>query len=364
MAWYNPYDWVKGSEAVKQARKGNYRAAAINTVYNLSGARDIADAKREFQKDNYLGAAGDLATGLTFLIPGVGAVGRTALKVGSHVGTKATKIAFKEAAEKASQTRVEKALTKELYLKNSKKPITTLVPKTAQTVVPLTSMAVQTVAGSLAPEPASPYAKYTKAYGQYPVAPAAKKPPLAQATKRPTVPGTKAPMKYFTQTFTPNVTTGEPQVTTEDTTNTINGKVIPKPGTVSTSGATAANPVMDAALAQYGASLSKLASKGAMAQQNIFDRGFTGLQSAYGTAADIYGGRAPAILGQAVQGVNREMITGLGKQAIQNVEDQGTLASSYDEAVRKAYSGEAQKALDLQEKRIQNVSQIKKIGGI
>lgn len=87
-----------------------------------------------------------------------------------------------------------------------------------------------------------------------------------------------------------------------------------------------------------------------------------GLMGARGGAADIYGGRAPALLGQAVTGAQRNMLTQQVADAIQYNAELEALRRAYSEAVGSAYSGLAETALDRANQRAAVAAQINRLG--
>lgn len=95
------------------------------------------------------------------------------------------------------------------------------------------------------------------------------------------------------------------------------------------------------------------------ALRELFSQGIMG---ARGIGADIYGGRAPALLGQATTGVQRDFLTGLSAEQMRYQAALEALRRSYSGAVGEAYSGLADASLDRANERAALAAQINRLG--
>jgi hypothetical protein len=114
--------------------------------------------------------------------------------------------------------------------------------------------------------------------------------------------------------------------------------------------------------AQYLADLAALASRSAAADAGLRERFSQNIMGARGGAADIIGGRAPAILGQAVTGARRDYSTGQSAQALSDLAEQEALRRTYSRSIQSAYKSEADKILKDVKERSQLAAQIRGIG--
>lgn len=99
-----------------------------------------------------------------------------------------------------------------------------------------------------------------------------------------------------------------------------------------------------AAEADRVAALAALAAQQRQQELALRDEYSQNLLAAQSSAADIYGGRAPAIFGQAVTGARRNYISGRSQQVQESISERAALKRSYDEAIRQAYVAAAQQA--------------------
>jgi len=87
-----------------------------------------------------------------------------------------------------------------------------------------------------------------------------------------------------------------------------------------------------------------------------------GIMGARGMAADIYGGRAPALLGQAVTGTQRDFLVNMSAEEMRNQAALEALRRSYSEAVGTAYENLGNTALDRANERAALAAQINRLG--
>lgn len=97
-----------------------------------------------------------------------------------------------------------------------------------------------------------------------------------------------------------------------------------------------------AAEADKVAALAALAAQQRQQEVAARDLYSQGLMAAQSSAADIYGGRAPAIFGQAVTGAKRGYVSDRSQQVQQSIAERTALRRAYDEAIRQAYVNAAQ----------------------
>lgn len=113
---------------------------------------------------------------------------------------------------------------------------------------------------------------------------------------------------------------------------------------------------------QYQADLAAAAAQNfaqRAAAREVFSQGIT---QAQGGAADIYGGRAPALLGQAVTGTQRNLLINQAAEELRYQAAQEALRRAYSEAVGTAYTNLATSALQNANDRSIVAAQIKKLG--
>lgn len=97
-----------------------------------------------------------------------------------------------------------------------------------------------------------------------------------------------------------------------------------------------------AAEADRVAALAALAAQQRQQDLALRDQYSQALIGAQSSAADIYGGRAPAIFGQAVTGARRNYVSGRSQQVQESISERAALKRAYDEAIRQAYVAAAQ----------------------
>ena len=155
-------------------------------------------------------------------------------------------------------------------------------------------------------------------------------------------------------------TSGVPVVTSPSAT--------PTPETTSSTG-TFSTPVIPAlpssvilARQQYDADRAAAAATRYANEAAIRELFSQGVMGARGGAADIYGGRAPALLGQAVTGVQRDFLVNQAAEEMRNQAALEALRRSYSEAVGTAYGNLGNTALDRANERSALAAQIKRLG--
>jgi len=87
-----------------------------------------------------------------------------------------------------------------------------------------------------------------------------------------------------------------------------------------------------------------------------------GLIGSMQSAADIYGGRAPALLGQFVTGQQRQAVQQASANLQARTAEEQALAQAYAQALGEQYGQYGQRALDEARRRSEMVSQIRSIG--
>jgi hypothetical protein len=134
-------------------------------------------------------------------------------------------------------------------------------------------------------------------------------------------------------------------------------------GSVST-GSTAAGVPSPVAIArqQYDADRAAAAATRYANEAAIREVFSQGLMGARGGAADIYGGRAPALLGQAVTGTQRDFLINQAAEELRNQAALEALRRAYSEAVGSAYQGLGDTALDRANQRSAIAAQINRLG--
>lgn len=113
---------------------------------------------------------------------------------------------------------------------------------------------------------------------------------------------------------------------------------------------------------QYQADLAAAAAQNfaqRAAAREVFSQGIT---QAQGGAADIYGGRAPALLGQAVTGNQRDLLINQAAEELRYQAAQEALRRAYSEAVGSAYQGLAANAINNANSRSAVAAQINRLG--
>jgi hypothetical protein len=112
----------------------------------------------------------------------------------------------------------------------------------------------------------------------------------------------------------------------------------------------------------YLADLAGAAARSRGRQFNLADVLSQNVMQSRDTAADIYGGRAPAIFGQGVTGAQGEYIQGVGGETQRAVTELDAIERAYGKAVADAYAAEAKKIKDTATARTSLVAQMKGIG--
>jgi hypothetical protein len=118
-----------------------------------------------------------------------------------------------------------------------------------------------------------------------------------------------------------------------------------------------------AAEADKVAALAALAAEQRREDAAIRDAYSQNLMAAQSSAADMYGGRAPAILGQGVTGARRRYVSGRSTMVQENVAERAALQRAYNEAIRQAYAAAAQQALDNARANAQTVAMVSQTMG-
>lgn len=143
--------------------------------------------------------------------------------------------------------------------------------------------------------------------------------------------------------------------------------VVPQPAgtTVDTSGTAqaAVNPQVQAKTDAYAAALKIAEAQAGVRLQGIMDKNLASQQQAMGMAADTYGGRAPAILGQSLTGVARDLNLNVQNESLKELETTGALGSTYDEAIRAAVEKQYADRINIAQKRANLIQQVAQIQG-
>ena len=111
--------------------------------------------------------------------------------------------------------------------------------------------------------------------------------------------------------------------------------------------------------ARYLADLASQAQSAAAADaatRELYSQNVMGVR---GGAADILGGRAPAILGQGVTGARRSYATGQVANTLSNISEQEALRRTYGSSLLKAYEKEAKQVLTATQERARAAAQIR-----
>jgi hypothetical protein len=96
-----------------------------------------------------------------------------------------------------------------------------------------------------------------------------------------------------------------------------------------------------------------------ISRRNVLSAGLTGAGQ---MAADIYGGRSPAILGQAITGQQRQALQSNVANLQARTADEMALAQMFAETSGLGYSGASQNALEDAKRRAEMINQIKAVG--
>lgn len=121
-------------------------------------------------------------------------------------------------------------------------------------------------------------------------------------------------------------------------------------------------PQVTATASQYLAKQTALeaqARQDSAARRSNFARNVIGAGSG---AADIYGGRAPAIFGQALTGAQRQERVQAAQQASMQAEQERALMESYINALGEDYSEMAQQGIEQARRRSENMATINRVG--
>ena len=111
--------------------------------------------------------------------------------------------------------------------------------------------------------------------------------------------------------------------------------------------------------ARYLADLASQAQRAAAADaatRELYSQNVMGVR---GGAADVLGGRAPAILGQGITGARREYTTGQVANTLSNMSEQEALRRTYGSSLLKAYEKEAKQVLTATQERARAAAQIR-----
>jgi hypothetical protein len=333
-------------------------------AYQLFGGKQFKDAGTDFSKGNYASSAGNAGMGLLFSVPFLG---------------KAAKVSKLSQLEKASKLPSTRFMNK-----NNPSIISKFAPNTVNksllgyypigsglasgfgsqpTTQSNTSFTQpQTIAGQV--QTTAKPTTLPNAINKYNTGTTSASIPASNSNQiyaggTSTAPTYQAPASY------PINPTNTVNTTTLEGINAASGVQSPAGTTVDTSGTaqTGLSPQVQAQNAAYGAALKQAAAEANIRLQNISNANLTGQQQSMGQAADIYGGRAPAILGQALTGNARALQENMGNEAIREATTQGTLVSGYDEAIRKAVEKQYADLLNIAQNRAAQVAQMSKIQG-
>ena len=136
-------------------------------------------------------------------------------------------------------------------------------------------------------------------------------------------------------------------------------------GTSTDAGASANKPLpagVQRASSQFLANLSQLEASGRRQSAARRSNFATSVIGAGSTAADIYGGRAPAIFGQALTGAQRAERRTASAQALSQADQEKALRDAYAAALGEEYSSLAQRGIDDARRRAENISITNRVG--
>lgn len=324
-------------------------------AYQLFGGKQFKDAGTDFGKGNYGSSAKNFGMGTLFSVPILGKA------------AKISKLAQLEKAAKIPSTRFMNV--------NNPSIISKLAPNTVNKAL----LGYYPIGSGLASGFGSQPTTQSNTSFTQPMTIAGQVQTTANPTTQP-----NAINKYNTSTTSASIPASNSNSMTAGGTATapayqapasypLNPPAITQPGmvampsgtTVDTSGTaqTGLSPQVQAQNAAYGAALKQAAAEANIRLQNISNANLTGQQQSMGQAADIYGGRAPAIMGQALTGNARALQENMGNEAIREATTQGTLASGYDEAIRKAVEKQYADMLNIAQNRAAQVAQMTKVQG-
>lgn len=119
---------------------------------------------------------------------------------------------------------------------------------------------------------------------------------------------------------------------------------------------------VSAEAAQYGADLASAAERSYAGQAALREQLSQNMIKSSGLAADIYGGRSPAIMGQATTGGQRDFVTGMSAQAAADLTKEAALAKGYSSNITKQYETLASNALKRTRATAEGAAKIKALG--
>ena len=119
---------------------------------------------------------------------------------------------------------------------------------------------------------------------------------------------------------------------------------------------------VSAEAAQYGADLASAAERSYAGQAALREQLSQNMIKSSGLAADIYGGRSPAIMGQATTGGQRDFVTGMSAQAAADLAKEAALAKGYSSNITKQYETLASNALKRTRATAEGAAKIKALG--
>lgn len=335
-------DFRAAAKSYEKNRK-NLQTAAVNTAkgfgdvaYQATGARQFKQAGTEFNKGNYAGAFGQAALGTAYTVPLVSRAAGVAM----------------------AAPRIIKVLP------NASNYFTKTVRALTQPTVNKAIIATPFVQGVTSGLNEGNQQNYSNGYSGYAggydannqfIKDYATKWGISEADAAKALGGVyKAPAKSNTgsqpKRGTATGTLVKKEKTGDNTVNTSQIQTVPMK-----------TPQQVANEAAYAAALAKEGYDAERNQYNITDAFNTNLQQATSGAADVYGGRAPAILGNALAGVQSNYQVNMGNEALREGQAQIALLSNYDEATRKAALASGQNALDIAMRNATKASQAKKI---
>ena len=124
----------------------------------------------------------------------------------------------------------------------------------------------------------------------------------------------------------------------------------------------AANAASAAAQASYNAGLASLAQQSYANQIALRDALATNMQQSQGQAADIYGGTAPALLGQFITGDQRGYVQGVSGETQRSVTQQNALLQAYNDNVAQIAQAKANAYASAAAKKAALAAQIRANG--
>ena len=112
----------------------------------------------------------------------------------------------------------------------------------------------------------------------------------------------------------------------------------------------------------YAAALARSAAAGQANDAALRDLFSQKAMAAQGSAADVYGGRSRAILGQALTGARRGYVSGAVQEQSRALQERSDIKTAYDEAIRRAYAAAAEQQRQRAAQRAAMATQITGIG--